>query len=1437
MSNNIFEKIKFFKQVIDDIQFGVKNYHLMNVINSNEYNICLDALEKIINLINSISNENVINDLQYINNNLSSLIKNYGIYNFENFIKICLSNEFRDKYLKNINLNNKLNVICKYLHPINYKILNWTDKSIHNGKKIIVKEISKNKIIDDKVIIEETEQLECFDLMRTSSNFNLRVYGVKVIIHDILNKKTLCINCLVDELILSNVDEIYIKDKITDLKNFMINNSNNKNELYFEESWVNYSNNLTIKDYLIYSNQELFNKYIFIMNSISNIENKTINNLVQDFVGSELFSQRTIIIQLLLNSYKQEFQYLAYLLYDLLSVDIQSTNDSTEQKILYDSLPLECKKCFKAAMYKTIEYTTNLSNFDNNKIPLEQQICLMKAGDNVKEKAMQKLKEIKSKSEDSGSKARQYLDGLLKIPFGIYKEEYILTKKIDINNLFNSLKEPIKDLDVSNIHNNSIKEFIDLIKDLLNKDNYSSLEILNIVDTITDKLEPIYSNIINYVLNDALTNKKKILLHLLNSIILICKKHKIIISKPASPSDNIGLIRNSIKEIIENNKNKLELLKEILILIESVNSNKVYNYLINTDKIIQKITKKNSEVIEYIRSFNDTLDGAVHGHKNAKNQIERIIGQWINGEKSGYCFGFEGPPGVGKCLAKDTPIMLSNGEIKMVQNITLEDKLMGDDSKPRNVLALGTGIEKMYKIEQTKGDDYIVNESHILSLRMSKAGKKGDKHQMILGRRYFKNDIVDICIKDYLSLPKYLQECLKGYKVSLDLEEKKLDLEPYALGYWLGNGDSSTLRITTIEKEIVDYFKEYALSYDLQITQETNEKSKITYHITTGFTEGRNDKNKLLNYLKNNNLINNKHIPEIYKCNSRENRLKVLAGLIDSDGYYNKINNSLEITQKNKKLADDILFLVRSLGFCGTMKECSKSCMYKGEKKLGVYHRIIISGSGREEIPVLLERKRPKKHKQIKNGLNTGIRIVPLEKDKYYGFQIDGNSRFLLGDFTVTHNTTLAKKGLANCLKDKDGGSRPFSFIALGGSSNGSILDGHNYTYVGSTWGKIVDILIEKKTMNPIIFIDELDKVSRTEHGKEIIGILTHLIDTTQNDSFQDKYFSNIDLDLSKALFIFSYNDVELIDRILLDRIHRIKFENLLLEDKLIITRDYLLPEFYKKFGIENVIEFGDELVKYIIENYTNEPGVRKLKEILFELISSINLDLLKKTHKYNIPVIITKEIIENILYERHYIRYLKINDYPKVGIVNGLWANAYGNSGILHIESKFYTTSTFFDLKLTGMQGDVMKESMSVAKTLAVSLIQQAQFKKIVKEFEETKMQGIHIHVPEGATPKDGPSAGAAITLVIYSLLTNKKIKNNFALTGEINLQGSVTAIGGLDLKILGGIRAGVKCFLYPKDNAKDFKLFYEKHSDKLDSYDFFEVEHISDVIKYMIL
>jgi len=437
--------------------------------------------------------------------------------------------------------------------------------------------------------------------------------------------------------------------------------------------------------------------------------------------------------------------------------------------------------------------------------------------------------------------------------------------------------------------------------------------------------------------------------------------------------------------------------------------------------------------------------------------------------------------------------------------------------------------------------------------------------------------------------------------------------------------------------------------------------------------------------------------------------------------------------------------------------------------------------------------------------------------------------------------TSLARKGLANCLRDKDGSIRPFSFIALGGSSNGSTLSGHNYTYVGSTWGRVVDIIMEKKCMNPIIFIDELDKVSKTENGKEIIGILTHLIDPTQNESFQDKYFSGIDLDMSKALFIFSYNDVSVIDKILLDRIHRIKFDNLTLQDKQEIVNKYILPELFDKVGLKDMIYFDGGVLTYIIENYTNESGVRKLKELLFEIICEINLEILNHEDIKTIPITITIDDLKlKYLKDRNEIKHKKIHEIPNIGIINGLWANSLGMGGIIPIECFFWPSNNFMDLKLTGLQGDVMKESMNVSKTLAWKLTKKSLHKKIIDKFEKTKLQGIHIHCPEGAVPKDGPSAGTAITVAIYSLLNNKKIKNDVAITGEINLQGKVTAIGGLELKILGGIRAGVKTFIYPFDNNDDFNKFIKKYEGKNvvpDEISFVSVKNISEVLDIIFI
>ena len=237
-----------------------------------------------------------------------------------------------------------------------------------------------------------------------------------------------------------------------------------------------------------------------------------------------------------------------------------------------------------------------------------------------------------------------------------------------------------------------------------------------------------------------------------------------------------------------------------------------------------------------------------------------------------------------------------------------------------------------------------------------------------------------------------------------------------------------------------------------------------------------------------------------------------------------------------------------------------------------------------------------------------------------------------------TGKTTLIKDGISKIL------NRPFNLLALGGATDSSYLEGHSYTYEGSTWGKIVDILLQSKTSNPIIFFDELDKVSDTPKGEEITGILTHLTDTTQNTNFHDKYFSEIDFDLSKSLFIFSYNDESKINPILLDRMYKISVKGYDVKEKIVIAKKYLLPKIYEQinFKKEDII-IHDDMIKYIVDNYTEtEDGVRNLKRCLEIIFTKLNLFRLMKpgenlfeedlSIKIEFPLIITEKILKELI-------------------------------------------------------------------------------------------------------------------------------------------------------------------------------------------------------------
>ena len=430
--------------------------------------------------------------------------------------------------------------------------------------------------------------------------------------------------------------------------------------------------------------------------------------------------------------------------------------------------------------------------------------------------------------------------------------------------------------------------------------------------------------------------------------------------------------------------------------------------------------------------------------------------------------------------------------------------------------------------------------------------------------------------------------------------------------------------------------------------------------------------------------------------------------------------------------------------------------------------------------------------------------------------------------------TTLAKRGLCKCLKDGDDESRPFAFIPLGGSTNGSVLEGHSFTYVGAVWGKIVDVLMDAKCMNPIIFFDEVDKISNTEHGRELTGILTHITDLTQNDTFNDKYFSGVDIDLSKALIIFSYNDTSLIDPILRDRITEIRINPLVTKDKIAIVKDFLFPEILDNLGYKkNDILISDDDIIHLIDSYTYEAGVRKLKEKIVEVLRIINLERLYG-EDIQMPYTITKDKIEDILSNKPKITFKKIAKSPGIGLVNGLYATSAGVGGLTIIEAGKTHSETKFSLELTGQQGDVMKESMKCAKTIAWNLLPQEIKNKIQDDWKDNGSWGLHIHCPDAATPKDGPSAGGAITLAIISQLSGVPVKNTVAMTGEIDLNGNIKQIGGLVSKLTGAKKAGVTLALIPKENEDDLiKMRKDDLSPEGDDFEVKVIDTIYDILQ----
>ncbi|MEM0354209.1 MAG: S16 family serine protease [Thermoplasmata archaeon] len=479
---------------------------------------------------------------------------------------------------------------------------------------------------------------------------------------------------------------------------------------------------------------------------------------------------------------------------------------------------------------------------------------------------------------------------------------------------------------------------------------------------------------------------------------------------------------------------------------------------------------------------------------------------------------------------------------------------------------------------------------------------------------------------------------------------------------------------------------------------------------------------------------------------------------------------------------------------------------------------------------------------------------------------------------------TLLAKSISSAL------GIPLVVIGLGGMNDAADLVGHNFTYSGAQYGMIVRQMIKAGSWRCIMFFDELDKVSKRNDTNEIYSTLIHITDPNMNQHFQDRFYSSsIEFDLSGVLFIFSYNDSSKIDPILFDRFTEIRISIYSVQEKIVIAQNYLLKELCQNIGIKrDKIQFDNEIIRYIIENYTVEAGVRELRRKLEKILLKLNIDRIylrgpffdivknkcfekylniekhadpidskendisqnftyknmleelldKKTlneifnMKGDYKIMISRNLVHRYL-EKPTIMAEEIHKHNMVGVVNGLYATSLGMGGIIPIQiyRNFVGSESGmnFRLKLTGNQKKVMKESVACALTAAINLLNNDIKNEVTKKFPF----GFHIHVPDGGTPKDGPSAGCAFAIAFVSIILNKKVSRRIAVTGEIDLTGKVSKVGGLDIKLMGAKKAGIRCTYISVENQNDYYTIKTKNPELFDNnFKIKIVEHLVDIV-----
>ena len=412
---------------------------------------------------------------------------------------------------------------------------------------------------------------------------------------------------------------------------------------------------------------------------------------------------------------------------------------------------------------------------------------------------------------------------------------------------------------------------------------------------------------------------------------------------------------------------------------------------------------------------------------------------------------------------------------------------------------------------------------------------------------------------------------------------------------------------------------------------------------------------------------------------------------------------------------------------------------------------------------------------------------------------------------------TSIARSIARCL------GRKFCQVSLGGVRDEAELRGHRRTYVAAMPGRVISAIKQVGSMNPVFLFDEIDKMGADHRGDPAAAML-EILDPEQNSRFRDHYLE-APFDLSKVLFITTANTMDGIPKPLLDRMEVIQVPSYTVEEKLQIAKRHLWKKQLSENGMDaKHLKISDAALLKTIEEYTSEAGVRSLERTLGRLIRKITVEKLENPDTDEKPLRLTPELIEKYLGAPKYLK-PETGKQPEVGAVNGLaWTSVGGV--VMPIEVSVMPGSG--KLELTGSLGNVMKESAQIALSFVRGHMEQ---EGITEEFRKT--HDIHVHVPEGATPKDGPSAGIAIACAIYSALTGLKARQDVAMTGEISLRGKALPIGGVKEKLLAAYRLGINNVLLPKDNIKDLE---EMPKDVMSKLNVVPIAAATDALKYVL-